>query len=69
MIGYAVGIVALLVTRSPLLLIVLLVGLWSLVQRWRNPVAGYDSLPPRQRTAIALWYAALVIGLVATLAE
>ena len=68
-IGYAVGIVALLVTRSPLLLIVLLVGLWSLVQRWRNPVAGYDSLPPRQRTAIALWYAALIIGLVATLAE
>src|SRR5439155_1698649 len=67
--GHAVGIVGLLVTRSPLLLIVLLVGLWSLVQRWRNPVAGYDSLPPRQRTAIALWYAALVIGLVATLAE
>jgi len=66
-IGYALGIVALLVTWSPLLLIVLVVGLWTLVQRWRNPVPGYDSLPPRQRTQIALAYAVLVTGLVATL--
>jgi len=66
-IGYALGIVAFLVTWSPLLLIVLVVGLWTLVQRWRNPVPGYDSLPPRQRTLIALSYAALVTGLVATL--
>jgi len=66
-IGYALGIVALLVTWSPLLLIVLVVGLWTLVQRWRNPVPGYDSLAPRQRTLIALAYAALVTGLVATL--
>lgn len=66
-IGYALGIVALLVTWSPLLLIVLVVGLWTLVQRWRNPVPGYDALPPRQRTLIALAYAALVTGLVATL--
>ena len=66
-IGYAVGIVALLVTQSPLLLIVLLVGLWSLVQRWRQPASGYDALAPRQRTLIALAYAALILGLVATL--
>ena len=66
-IGYALGIVALLVTWSPLLLIVLVVGLWTLVQRWRNPVPGYDSLAPRQRALIALAYAALVTGLVATL--
>jgi len=66
-IGYALGIVALLVTWSPLLLIVLVVGLWTLVQRWRNPVPGYDALPPRQRPLIALAYAALVTGLVATL--
>ena len=68
-IGYAVGIVALLVTRSPLLLIVLIVGLWSLMQRWRNPAPEYDSLPPRQRSVIALSYAALVTALVATLAQ
>jgi hypothetical protein len=68
-IGYAIGVVALLITRSPLLLLVLVIGLWSLVQRWRNPVPGYDALPPRQRALIALAYTALVTGLVATLAQ
>ena len=68
-IGYAIGVVALLITRSPLLLLVLVIGLWSLVQRWRNPVPGYDALPPRQRALIALAYAGLVTGLVATLAQ
>src|SRR5438552_1368322 len=68
-IGYAVGIVALLVTQSPLLLIVLVVGLYSLIQRRRNPVPGSDSLPPRHRQLIALSYAALVLALAATLAQ
>ena len=68
-VGYAVGIVALLITRSPLLLIVLVVGLFSLVQRWRNPVPGYDALAPRQRRMIALCYAGLVVALLATLAQ
>jgi Zn-dependent protease len=66
-IGYAVGLGALLVTRSPLLLIVLLVGLWSLAQRWRHPAPGYDALTGRQRGLIALGYAALILALVATL--
>jgi len=65
--GYAIGVVALLLTRSPLLLIVLVVGLWTLVQRWRNPVPGYDALPSRQRALIASAYAGLVAGLFATL--
>jgi len=65
--GYAIGVIALLLTRSPLLLIVLVVGLWTLVQRWRNPVPGYDTLPSRQRALIASAYAGLVAGLVATL--
>ena len=68
LIGYAVGIAALLVTGSPILLLVLVVGLFMLVRRWRDPMPGYDSLPRRQRTLIALAYAALVIGLVGTLA-
>ncbi len=66
-IGYAVGLGALLVTRSPLLLIVLVVGLFTLARRWRDPVPGYDALPKQQRALIGLAYAALVIGLVATL--
>ena len=66
-IGYAIGIGALVVTRSPILLIVLLVGLWSLVQRWRHAAPGYDALTPRQRRLIAPAYAALIVALVATL--
>ena len=61
------GAVALLLTRSPLLLIVLIVGLFTLVRRWRDPVPGGDALPPRQRATIALAYAALVVALLVTL--
>ena len=59
--------VALLVTETPLLLVVLVVGLWTLFQRWRHPVPGYDELPPGRRLAVALGYVALVAALVATL--
>ena len=65
--GYTVGVVALVLTRSPLLLIVLIVGLVTLVRRWRDPVPGYDALPPRQRATIALAYTALVAALLVTL--
>jgi Zn-dependent protease len=65
--GYALGIGALLLTRSPLLLVVLIVGLFTLMRRWRDPVPGYDALSSRQRATIALTYAALVIALLATL--
>jgi len=65
--GYAVGGVALVLTRSPLLLIVLILGLVTLVRRWRDPVPGYDTLPARQRVTIGLIYAALVVALLVTL--
>jgi len=65
--GYVVGGGALLLTRSPLLLIVLIVGLFTLVRRWRDPVPGYDALPARQRAMIGLAYAALVVALLVTL--
>jgi Zn-dependent protease len=64
--GYAIGVAALLVTRSPMLLLVLVVGLFTLWQRWRNPVPGYDAIPRSRRLAMGLGYAALVIGLVLT---
>jgi Zn-dependent protease len=66
-VGYVVGIGALLLTRSPLLLIVLVVGLFTLWQRWRNPIPGYHDIPRGQRLAIGLGYAALVIAIVLTL--
>jgi len=65
--GYAIGAVALVLTRSPLLLIVLIIGLVTLVRRWRDPVPGYDALPARQRVTIGLVYAALVAALLVTL--
>jgi len=65
--GYALGVVALLVTRSPLLLLVLAIGLFTLWQRWRHPVPGYDAIPRGRRLMIAAAYAALVIALAVTL--
>lgn len=65
--GYAVGVAAVLLTRSPILFLVLLVGLWTLWQRWRSPVPGYDRLEPRQRWGMALAYAGLIAALLATL--
>jgi Zn-dependent protease len=65
--GYALGVVALVVTRSPLLLLVMVVGLFTLWQRWRHPVPGYDEIPRTQRLMIGAAYAVMVIALVATL--
>jgi Zn-dependent protease len=66
-VGYGAGIAALLVTRSPLLLIALVVGLVTLVRRWRDPVPGYAAISREHRLAIAAAYAALVVALTATL--
>jgi Zn-dependent protease len=65
-VGYAIGVAALLLTQSPMLLLVLVVGLFTLWQRWRHPVPGYDAIPRSKRIAVGLGYAALVIGLVLT---
>ncbi len=66
-VGYAVGLAALVLTRSPLLLIVMLVGLWTLWQRWRAPVPGYYDLTPSQRWGMAAAYAGLVAAILATM--
>jgi Zn-dependent protease len=66
-VGYAIGGVALLLTRSPILFLVMLVGLFTLWRRWRDPLPGYDALPQAQRAAIALAYAGLVGALALTL--
>ena len=65
--GYALGAVALVLTRSPVLLIVMILGLVTLVRRWRDPVPGYDALPAGQRATIGLAYATLVLALLVTL--
>ena len=59
-VGYGLGILALLVTRSPILLVVLVVGLYTLWRRWNHPVPGYHAIPTSRRLAIGIAYAALV---------
>jgi Zn-dependent protease len=67
MVGYGLGILALLATRSPILLVVLVVGLFTLWRRWNHPVPGYHVIPKSRRLAIGVAYAALVIALALTL--
>jgi Zn-dependent protease len=65
--GYALGVAAFVVTLSPLLLLVLAVGLFTMWQRLRHPIPGYDAIPRGQRFAIGGAYAVLVIALALTL--
>lgn len=68
LVGYALGVAILLLMPSPILLIVMVLGLFTLWQRWRHPVPGYDTITRGQRFAIGLVYLGLVVALVATLA-
>src|SRR5262249_14792881 len=65
--GYAAGLGALVLLRSPILALVLAIGLVTLWQRWRNPVPGYDAIPTGRRLAVGLGYGGLVVALAATL--
>jgi Zn-dependent protease len=65
--GYGVGLLALLLTRSPLLLVVLVAGLFTMWQRWHHPVPGYHDIHPGSRLAVGMAYATLVVALALTL--
>jgi Zn-dependent protease len=65
--GYALGVAALVYTRSAILFLALLLGLWTLVQRWRHPIPGYDHISRPRRFAIAFGYFGLAAALIATL--
>jgi Zn-dependent protease len=65
--GYVVGLLALLLTRSPLLLVVLVAGLFTMWQRWHHPVPGYHDIPRGSRLAVGIAYATLVVALALTL--
>jgi len=66
-VGYGIGIAALLVTHSPILFLGLATGLWTLQQRWRHPIHGYHEIPTGRRLLIGFGYGALVVALIATL--
>lgn len=64
--GYVIGIAVTVATRSPILVLIMVVGLFTLWQRIRHPVPGYHDVPSGQRLAMGLGYAVLVIALALT---
>jgi Zn-dependent protease len=58
--GYVVGIGVFFVTYSPILLLVLLLGLFSLGRTLRGPREGYFDVDPRKRLQIGVAYFSLL---------
>jgi len=65
--GYAVGIAVFLATYSPILFLILLLGLFGLGRTIRGPREGYYEVEPRRRLAMGAAYfgllALLVLGM------
>jgi Zn-dependent protease len=63
-VGYVVGIAVFFVTRSPILFLILLLGLFSIGRTVRGPRKGYFDVPAHRRIAMGAAY----FGLIALLA-
>ncbi len=61
--GYAVGVPVLLITGSPILGLILVLGLFTIWRTWTSPVAGYYEISPARRIAVATGYFGLLIAL------
>jgi len=61
--GYAIGIAVFFATYSPILLLILLLGLFSLRRTVRGPREGYFDVAPEKRWAIGAAYFGLVLFL------
>lgn len=65
--GYAIGIAVFLVTYSPILFLILLLGLFTLGRTIRGPREAYFDVEPHRRRAIGIAYfgllAALALGM------
>src|SRR5262249_28591132 len=57
---YAAGLVVFRLTWSPMLFLILLLGLFSLGRAMRGPREGYFEVPPRQRLAMSAAYFSLI---------
>ena len=62
--GYAVGIVVFLLTWSPILFLILLLGLFTLGRTLRGPREGYFDVAPARRVTMGAAYFGLVVALV-----
>ena len=69
-VGFLIGIPAFLATRSPLLLIILIVGILGLLGRRHEP-AGYFDIPPavKRKIAVAYFVLAAILASAATLSH
>jgi Zn-dependent protease len=65
--GYSLGLAAMVLIQSPILMLMMGVGLFTLIGRWRNPVPGYDAIGRSQRLGMAGLYVGLVVALVVSL--
>jgi Zn-dependent protease len=63
-VGYAVGIAVFLVTHSPILFLILLLGLFGLGRTLRGPRPGYYDVAPAARRFISLAYFGLLVIMV-----
>lgn len=61
--GYAVGVVVFLTTKSPILFLILLLGLFSLPRVMRGPRPGYFEVAGAKRVAIGAAYFGLLAAL------
>jgi Zn-dependent protease len=65
--GYAIGVPVLLLTGSPILGLILVLGLFTIYRTWKNPVRGYYEISPARRAMVAAGYfgllAALALGM------
>ena len=66
-VGYCLGLAATILTRSPMLVLIMLVGFITLWQRARHPVPGYHDVPQTQLVAMGVAYLVLVVALTLTL--
>jgi Zn-dependent protease len=60
-VGYVIGVGVFLVTTSPLLFLILLLGLFSLGRTIRGPTPGYFAVPSPARRLIGMAYFGLLI--------
>lgn len=61
--GYAIGIGVFLMTQSPILMLILVLGLFSLPRVVRGPREGYFNVPSGKRLAMGVAYFGLVAAL------
>jgi Zn-dependent protease len=62
-VGYAVGIVVFLLTKSPILFLILLLGLFTLGRTLRGPREGYFDVEPVKRLTMGVAYFGLIAAL------